>query len=270
MTHTEKRPFTCQTCEKSFLDQRGLDRHARTHKTELVAFECTLCSAQCSRRDNIRRHVRNIHANENIVEVLRTIFQRYSKKIKKTEQNAIDDDENDESGASVIVHNVTSVIRFAKSNTNALPVTGQSSASAEPKRSSARPSTDGSSNADMQLTDGDETPSDVSSKPPTPSDYASSPSQASNSPTPTPPTTVEQKPMNMHVYRQLLSPYLKPSAKWRNMANEELQNSTPENPNQKLDAPTNNVRKGANTIDANKPPRDQYAIYRRILRGSSE
>lgn len=78
-------------------------------------YECTLCETKTTRKDNIRRHVRNLHANEdiNIDKILENIFTNFSKQFidkgeKKTEQNSIYSNDD----ATIARNGLTSVIKF--------------------------------------------------------------------------------------------------------------------------------------------------------------
>lgn len=109
-------------------------------------YECTVCSAKSGRKDNIRRHVRNLHADseERVALILKTIFDNFTLKqnrsikrpipTKKTENqnlsltndstakctkfpkpkpNIIVDDVNQIETSKVLRSNATSVIKFA-------------------------------------------------------------------------------------------------------------------------------------------------------------
>lgn len=102
LTHSKLKPYQCEKCSKKFIDQRTLERHLKTHMgwysignknmdfkikcmfflTDNEFYECTLCSAKSGRKDNIRRHVRNLHADseDELQLILQRIFDNFSKK----------------------------------------------------------------------------------------------------------------------------------------------------------------------------------------------
>lgn len=109
LTHSKSKPFQCSKCMKKFIDHRTLERHWKTHFgtfihiqqtnfnsikssksiclihfnfSENICYECTMCPAKSGRKDNIRRHVRNLHSNsgEEIQSILKKIFDNYANK----------------------------------------------------------------------------------------------------------------------------------------------------------------------------------------------
>lgn len=52
------------------------------HSTDNLFYECTLCSAKSGRKDNIRRHVRNLHSesDEELQQILDKIFDNFEKR----------------------------------------------------------------------------------------------------------------------------------------------------------------------------------------------
>lgn len=91
LTHSNSKSHKCDNCEKKFIDHRSLERHQKTHSDENF-FECTLCSAKSNRRDNIRRHVRNLHSSseQELQIILEKIVENFTikrnRKSNKTEQ----------------------------------------------------------------------------------------------------------------------------------------------------------------------------------------
>jgi hypothetical protein len=61
----EKRPYTCDECDKSFLYPKDLRRHKTTH-TGSKQYRCRLCTKSFSRKDNLRRHCHNEHGVTNV------------------------------------------------------------------------------------------------------------------------------------------------------------------------------------------------------------
>lgn len=55
-------------------------------------YECTLCSAKSGRKDNIRRHVRNLHSesDEELRSILAKIFDNFEKKKNELSEKSID------------------------------------------------------------------------------------------------------------------------------------------------------------------------------------
>lgn len=242
------------------------------HPTEIDSFECTLCSVKCSRRDNIRRHVRNIHSHENVVDVLRAIFQRYSTITKKTDKSVIDRDDK----LLENVNNATSVIRFA-----GRIVPSPSSSMAEQKQPTPAPESTAKTCVIMESPVSDVVPTTTTSSIAVSKQTSSDKTGGSRLSPPTEPLPAQrpQSWSNMSVYRQLLSPYLKPSAKWRNMsmASDEQQSAAEAAAAQSNEhaqqndaiATTTSTRDSAGVCDE-KSKHDQYAIYRKILRRSNE
>lgn len=105
LTHSNQRRFKCNSCVKTFIDQRTVDRHLRTHSSKNFPhlfitislhrqfppgnqyYKCTLCRAKSTRKDNIRRHVRNLHAESgvDVQTILDEIFRKYSERNKQTD-----------------------------------------------------------------------------------------------------------------------------------------------------------------------------------------
>src|ERR1700760_2702395 len=56
----EKRPYTCDQCDRSFLYPKDLRRHKTTH-TGSKQYRCRICPKSFSRKDNLRRHINNEH-----------------------------------------------------------------------------------------------------------------------------------------------------------------------------------------------------------------
>ena len=61
-THTNDRPFTCETCSRRFSQNSSLKRHERTHSKERP-FPCETCGSHFSQKSNLRRH-KHIHRGE--------------------------------------------------------------------------------------------------------------------------------------------------------------------------------------------------------------
>lgn len=86
--------FTCTTCSKTFLTQRYLDRHNRCHygimrfsinssnlSKILIYFTekilaCTLCGTKGNRKDNMQRHLKDQHPNEDHHRLMAEIIEK--------------------------------------------------------------------------------------------------------------------------------------------------------------------------------------------------
>lgn len=89
-----------------------------------IFYECTLCSAKSGRKDNIRRHVRNLHANSDskLQTILNTIFDnyanRYNTDVEHNESKQKTELETIEIESVKSIKNIaTSVIKFAGKST---------------------------------------------------------------------------------------------------------------------------------------------------------
>lgn len=91
LTHSNSKSHKCDRCEKKFIDHRSLERHQKTHSDENF-FECTLCSAKSNRRDNIRRHVRNLHSSseQELQIILEKIVENFTiKRNRKSDKTKV-------------------------------------------------------------------------------------------------------------------------------------------------------------------------------------
>lgn len=180
--------------------------------SEVAFYECILCTVKCSRRDNIRRHVRNIHSQDNMADILRTIFQNYAK-------NNQNNDKTDDVNKPKESRNATSVIRFAAKRSSPITVVPKVNHVAPIQHSDnsrvivSNPEVLVSGNNEL-MNDGIATVSDVGANK-MENVYQSLDLEPSPLPMPSITTPRPQTCSNINVYRQLLSPYLKPSAKWR-------------------------------------------------------
>ncbi|XP_037952363.1 zinc finger protein 626 [Teleopsis dalmanni] len=70
--HLSKETFFCKICLKNFTDIGSLSRHEKIH-SDSVKYKCRHCDILTKRKDNMLRHVRNIHLGEQFSECVITI-----------------------------------------------------------------------------------------------------------------------------------------------------------------------------------------------------
>lgn len=96
--HTQNKTLVpCKTCSKPFFNIRTLERHQKIHNN--VKFQCTLCAKDerivvSSRKDNIRRHIKHLHAEIEKSEISSKITEIQS--IENVHIEEIEDDDDDD------------------------------------------------------------------------------------------------------------------------------------------------------------------------------
>ena len=59
--HKQERPFKCDLCDKSFVENSALTRHRRIHSDDLP-FHCQICTFKTRRKDKLKHHLLKKHS----------------------------------------------------------------------------------------------------------------------------------------------------------------------------------------------------------------
>lgn len=212
-------------------------------------YECPLCDVKSRRKDNIQRHLRNLHPNENHSELLQKVVEKFNEESKRNRIQENDNVTEFEHSKSIVVQesaskpiegiepeNCISVIKFVGPTTPPVIIVNHEDLTNQ--ATSIEPSNTTNLTNELHL------------------DINDSPSE----------TTPNN---NIKIYRKLLSPYLKPPPA---VLNNSQPSSVPE-PNQNtLDS--NKIESSFPKLmqpikkPINKITMDQFEIYRRILNPS--
>lgn len=117
-THTQihtqnKTMMQCQDCQKTFFNQRTLDRHVKIHQN--VRYQCGVCKVIASnRKDNIIRHIRHLHseiASTDVVKHVKTMERKISNDLMKDTSEELEinndtDDDDEEDNVLIIDESV--------------------------------------------------------------------------------------------------------------------------------------------------------------------
>ena len=57
--------YACHYCSKFMKDKNDMRRHIRMHTGEKL-FQCPICGKCCSRKNNLKVHLQNVHRNVNL------------------------------------------------------------------------------------------------------------------------------------------------------------------------------------------------------------
>lgn len=205
LTHsTLDTKYECHLCSKSFDRQRSHDRHMKI-KHGSTEFRCPLCDVQSGRKDNILRHIRNLHSDENFDEIIQKISKTAARinvpdAHEPSSPSAAAIPSAPESAAPTVIKapsvcQYQSVIQFAARSKTPVPIL------IEVIDCSAEPLHPPPTNTTVTTPRDDDTPE---KNPPAESFNKELRIEL------TEPTDSGQKISNITIYRQLLSPYLRP------------------------------------------------------------
>ncbi|KAJ6637333.1 Zinc finger protein [Pseudolycoriella hygida] len=199
LTHSSlETKYECNLCFKSFDRQRSYDRHIKIKHGSTV-FCCPLCDVQSGRKDNILRHIRNLHSDENSDEIIKKI-SKAATRLKGPESNegSVNSDVKSIEKIKIIessnaVCQYQSVIKFA----------GRSQPTPQPSQQSEDCSKDAhvssNVNEDVSKTNDDKLSKNIQKK------YCNELRVELDEH-----SGRDHKISNINIYRQLLSPYLRP------------------------------------------------------------
>lgn len=71
-THEKTEDYICNNCHRAFSSLQSLQRHLQTHSASF-RLQCKICGLKSTRRDNLLRHIRSFHPNENPKDIISTL-----------------------------------------------------------------------------------------------------------------------------------------------------------------------------------------------------
>lgn len=82
-THNKmKKLQECNECQQMFTNQKSFARHLDTHRKK-VKYECCVCHITSLRKDNIIRHIRNVHEHKNYDAYYKVVSQQTQKEVQE-------------------------------------------------------------------------------------------------------------------------------------------------------------------------------------------
>ncbi|XP_073818427.1 uncharacterized protein isoform X2 [Musca autumnalis] len=68
--HYQSASYRCNGCEKVFSEPGALSRHRKIHE-DSIRYHCLLCDLNILRKDNMTRHIKTIHPDENYEDIVK-------------------------------------------------------------------------------------------------------------------------------------------------------------------------------------------------------
>ena len=67
VSHSDKKPYPCEFCPKSFKIKRHLKYHCAYHHSALkIEFKCKTCSKVFTQSGSLYKHIREVHGNKRL------------------------------------------------------------------------------------------------------------------------------------------------------------------------------------------------------------